>query len=70
VSFTRRDTLWTSIYLLFMASSVLLARGYRREFDAVERRLDVQEREIKQLTDTLECTVNTMAEMAKQNRDR
>lgn len=54
--------------LVFMASTVLLARGYRREFNAVERRLDSQQHEIERLTDTLEKTVNTMAEMVKQEQ--
>ena len=70
VNFTRKDALWTSIYLLFMGSVVLLAHGYRREFNAIERRLDAQQREVDRLTDTLGKAVNTMSELAKKNRDR
>lgn len=70
MNFTRKDVLWTSIYLLFMASVVLLARGYRREFDAIERRLETQQREVERLTDTLGKTVNTMTELAKQNKGK
>lgn len=63
--FTRMNVL---TLLVFMASTVLLASGYRREFNAVERRLDSQQHEIERLTDTLGKTVNTMAEMVKQEQ--
>ena len=68
--FAQKSVLRTSIYLLFMTSVVLLAHGYRREFDAIERRLEAQQREIERLTDTLGKAVNTMAELAKKNRDK
>jgi hypothetical protein len=68
--FMRKDALRISSYLLFMVSVVLLADGYRREFNAIERRLESQQRDINRLADTLERVVDTMAELAKQNRDR
>jgi hypothetical protein len=68
--YSTQRVVWAVSFLLFMTSVALLTCSYRREFNAVERRLDAQQREIDRLTDSLEKTVSIMLELAKKGQSK
>lgn len=57
-------------FLLLWVSAAMFTRAYRREFNVIEQRLEIQQREIERLTDALGKTVNNLDELAKKGHTK